>query len=193
MGMISAVGVDLAGSPRNWTGLCYLDDVLRCEALKVHGDDEIIDFIEKKTPSIVAIDAPLTLPREGRAKSMRECDRALRRMGLRPLPLTLQSMMLLTQRGIGLRKRLEGLSFKVIEVFPTGAQKILGISTKRRGIERLREGLRRLGLKNLPMDMDGDILDAATCAFIGILYLKGLCIEVGDPEEGVIVMPKRFK
>jgi len=191
--MVSAVGVDLAGSPKNWTGLCHLDEMLRCEALKVHRDEEIIDFIVERSPSIVAIDAPLTLPREGYAKSMRECDRALRRMGLRPLPLTLRSMRLLTLRGIRLKGRLEDLGFRVIEVFPTGAQKILGISTKREGIERLREDLRRLGLKNLPMDMDGDILDAATCAFIGILHLKGLCMEVGDPEEGLIVMPKKFK
>ena len=191
--MVSAVGVDLAGSPRNWTGLCHLDEMLRCDALKVHRDEEIIDFIEERSPSIVAIDAPLTLPREGYAKSMRECDRALRRMGLKPLPLTLRSMRLLTLRGIRLRRRLEDRGFRVIEVFPTGAQKILGISTKRDGVERLREDLRRLGLKNLPIDVDGDILDAATCALIGILHLKGLCIEVGDPEEGVIVMPKRFK
>jgi len=192
-GMASAVGVDLAGSPRNWTGLCHLDELLGCEVAKVHGDEEIVDFIVERSPSIVAIDAPLTLPRGDRAGSMRECDRALRRMGLRPLPLTLRSMRLLTMRGIRLRERLEDLGFKVIEVFPTGAQKILGISTKRDGIERLREDLRRLGLKNLPMDVDGDILDAATCALIGILHLKGLCVEVGDPEEGVIVMPKRFK
>jgi len=190
-GMASAVGVDLAGSPRNWTGLCHLDELLGCEVAKVHGDEEIVDFIVERPPSIVAIDAPLTLPRGDRAGSMRECDRALRRMGLRPLPLTLRSMRLLTMRGIRLRERLEDLGFKVIEVFPTGAQKILGISTKR--VERLREDLRRLGLKNLPMDVDGDILDAATCALIGILHLKGLCVEVGDPEEGVIVMPKRFK
>ena len=74
--MVSAVGVDLAGSPRNWTGLCHLDEMLRCDALKVHLDEEIIDFIVERSPSIVAIDAPLTLPREGYAKSMRECDRA---------------------------------------------------------------------------------------------------------------------
>lgn len=191
--MISAVGVDLAGSPRNWTGLCYLNEMLRCEVLRVHEDDEIVNFIEEKSPNIVAIDAPLTLPQETSPRSMRKCDRALRKMGLRPLPLTLRSMKLLTLRGIKLRKRLENLGFKVIEVFPTGAQKILGISTKKEGVEKLREDLQRLGLKNLPEDVDGDLLDAATCAFIGILYLKRLCIEVGDPEEGVIVVPRRFK
>ncbi|MCD6126358.1 MAG: DUF429 domain-containing protein [Thaumarchaeota archaeon] len=191
--MISTIGVDLAGSPRNWTGLCYLDETLRCEALRVHKDEEIIRFIEKKSPDLVAVDAPLTLPRKNLAQPMRECDRALMRMGLRPLPLTLRSMKLLTLRGIKLREKLESSGFRVIEVFPTGAQKILGISTKRDGVKRLREDLQRLGLKNLPKEIDGDILDAATCAFIGILYLKGLCIEVGDPDEGMIVIPRKFK
>jgi len=102
-------------------------------------------------------------------------------------------MKLLTLRGIKLREKLESSGFRVIEVFPTGAQKILGISTKRDGIKRLREDLEKLGLKNLPKEIDGDILDAATCAFIGILYLKGLCIEVGDPDEGMIVIPRKFK
>jgi len=191
--MVSAIGVDLAGSPKNWTGLCYLDETLRCDTLRVHEDEEIMRFIGERSPDLVAIDAPLTLPREGSIQSMRECDKALMRMGLKPLPLTLRSMRLLTMRGIKLREKLESLGFKVIEVFPTGAQKILKISTKRDGIKRLREDLRRLGLKNLPEEVDGDILDAATCAFIGILYLKGLCIEVGDPDEGVIVIPRRFK
>jgi len=47
-GMASAVGVDLAGSPRNWTGLCHLDELLGCEVAKVHGDEEIVDFIVER-------------------------------------------------------------------------------------------------------------------------------------------------
>ena len=37
----SAIRVDLAGPPRNWTGLYHLDEVPRYEALKVHGDDQL--------------------------------------------------------------------------------------------------------------------------------------------------------
>jgi len=55
------VGVDLAGSEDRPSGLCFL-----CEKEVVtklaYGDEEILKEIESFRPSVVAIDAPLSLP-----------------------------------------------------------------------------------------------------------------------------------
>lgn len=193
-GFRGVVGVDLAGSRKRWTGLCYLDEGLRCELRKAKDDEEIVGFVVERMPKLVAIDAPLSLPRGWRGAdaggpAYRECDKRLLEMGIRLLPLTLRPMTMLTMRGIGLKRRLEELGYKVIEVYPGGAQDVLGISRK---CCEIKAGLEALGLKGLE-NAGKDELDAATCALVGWMYLRGMCVEVGDPEEGVIVMPKRFK
>jgi len=181
------VGVDLAGSPKRVTGLCYLDPALRCSATRARSDEEILSFVRRFDPRVVAVDAPLSSPPPG--ESMRKCDRDLKRMGLRPLPPVLGGMRMLTERAVKLKDSLSGLGYEVIEVFPRGAQKILGLPSKkdRRG---LRAGLASLGLKGIPEDADIHVLDAATCALVGLLYLREAYVAVGEPGEGVIVMPR---
>ena len=195
---MGVIGIDLAGSPKRWSGLCYLDQELRCALSKAKSDNEIVEFVEEGRPRLVAVDAPLSLPRsraslEGPGPVMRECDRRLMEMGIKLLPLTLKPMQMLTMRGISLKRRLEELGYKVIEVYPGGAQDFLGIPRKSRGLEGLRKGLEAYGLRGLREDVSGDELDAATCALVGWMYLRGMCMEIGDPDEGVIVMPKKFK
>lgn len=156
-------------------------------------DEEIIGFISERDVGLVAVDAPLSLPRKGGNQAYRECDRRLVEMGVRLLPLTLPPMRMLTLRGMRLKRRLERLGYRVVEVYPGGAQDILGIPRKRKGLEELRRGLESLGLKGLRSDASADELDAATCALVGWMYLQGRCMEVGDPEEGIIIIPKKFK
>jgi predicted nuclease with RNAse H fold len=38
--------------------------------------------------------------------------------------------------------------------------------------------------------LTGDELDAITAAYTGILYLKGDVELVGDPREGLLVLPR---
>ena len=54
------VGVDLAGSPKRHTGICTLkkDHITSCTI--VHTDQEIIHYVEKERPVLIAIDAPST-------------------------------------------------------------------------------------------------------------------------------------
>ena len=160
------VGVDLAGSPRRVTGLCFLRSDLSCELARARLDDEILSFIQEKRPRLIAIDAPLSFPTGGR--NLRKCDRELVRMGVRPLPPVLGPMRMLTERAIRLKHVLGELGYRVIEVFPTGAQKILGLPSKR-DLEALRLGLISLGIKDLPEEVDVHLLDAVTCAFVGVL------------------------
>ena len=56
------VGVDLAGSPNRNTGVCALRGMTATSIDTVHTDQEILDFVERIEPELVAIDAPLSLP-----------------------------------------------------------------------------------------------------------------------------------
>ena len=190
------LGVDLAGSEKRPTGLCLLSQDMECRVWVVYGDEEIIKAAEESRPDVIAIDAPMYLPRGRRSlherggPHFRECDLELRRMGIRFFPITLGPMRMLTERGMRLRKTLEGRGFRVIEVFPGATQDILGLPRKQHSLAGLVRGLRRLGLRCVNSSTTGDEADAVTCALTGLLYLSGDAVELGDPGEGVIVVPR---
>jgi len=192
---LRALGVDLAGSPRRPTGMCILDDSLVARTWIAYSDSEILEAAARLRPDIVAVDAPLTLPKGRRSLEdasgphLRECDRALLRMGIRFFPVTLGPMRMLTARGMRLRRELEEMGLRVIEVYPGGAQDVLGIPRKSRGLDALRRGLESLGIRGLSEEMTGDELDAVTAAYVGLLYLRGEAVVLGG-EDGAIVMPR---
>lgn len=187
------VGVDLAGSPKRRTGLCFLEG-RRVRTEVAFSDEEILGRIREFGPVLVAIDAPLSLPRGRRSLEepgphLRECDRALLRRGIRFFPVTLGPMRRLTERGMRMREVLEKEGHGVIEVYPGGAQDVLGLPRKGADLGGLVEGLRGLGLEGLGEGLTHDEADAVTAALVGALHLAGMCEPYGDPEEGQIVMP----
>jgi predicted nuclease with RNAse H fold len=191
---MSIVGVDLAGVESRPTGLCVLKD-MKAETSLVYKDEELLKRIEESKPKIVAIDAPLSLP-AGRESieqrtnvHLRECDKELLRRGIRFFPITLGPMRKLTNRGINLRRILEDKHSRVIEVYPGGAQDVLGIPRKQQGLERLRAGLEKVGVRGLNSRMSDHELDAVTCALVGKLLLEGKSVTYGTSEQA-IVMPK---
>jgi len=189
------LGIDLAGSEKQKTGICILNEKLEVNCFCLFKDKEILDLIEKEKPNLIAIDAPLSLPKGRKSlkrKSkihFRECDRELWKLGIKFFPITLGPMRKLTERGIKLRKILEK-KYKVIEVYPGATQDILKISRKQKGIEKLKKGLEKLGIKFFKKNLNGDELDATTCAFTGFLYLKKRFLAIGDKKEGQIILPK---
>ena len=60
---------------------------------------------------------------------------------------------------------------------------------KQKGLNKLRKGLEKLGIKGLTKDMNDHELDAVTCALVGKMFLERKTETLGDPENG-IVMPK---
>ncbi len=129
-------GIDLAALPKNQTGACLFNDS-RFACRTLHDDDEIIAFIEENHPHVVAIDAPLTLPR-GRCcfddsccgtRKIRECDRMLISRGYRVFPPGFSFMKQLTLRGKSLKEKLRG--YELIEVHPRTSMRILGARTSR--------------------------------------------------------------
>ena len=91
-----------------------------------------------------------------------------------------------------MRKALENEGLRVIEVYPGGAQDVLGIPRKRQGLDRLKKGLERIGVEGLNEGMSDHELDAVTCALVGKLFLEGKGEVYGTAEQG-IVMPKGEK
>lgn len=192
------IGIDLAGSPRHDTGACVIEGPRRLRAAVLHSDREVLEFIQPLHPQLVVIDAPLSLPR-GRATiedrsgpHLRECDRELVRRKIPFFPLTLGPMRMLTVRGMRLAKTLARKGFPVVEGYPGGAQDILGIPRKRAGRDALQRGLRAQGLggdlERRPLSHDE--LDAVTIAWVGWCFQKGRGNLIGDPSEGLMLLPE---
>lgn len=189
------VGVDLAGVETRPSGLCLLH-ASGVETSLLYRDEEIVDFIELHRPVLVAIDAPLNLPPGRRSMAernrvhLRPCDEELRRRRIPFFPITLGPMRTLTERGLRLKRKLERRGFRVVEIYPGGAQDVWGIPRARRDREGLRQGLIRLGLKGLNKKATDDELDAATGALVGWLFLEGRAEILGDFKSGAILMPR---
>lgn len=187
------IGIDLAGVENRPSGIC----ILRRNTTKIltaFKDDEIIKIIIKEKPRIIAIDAPLALPKGKTIDSkncLRECDKALRKRGIKFFPINFGGMRKLTLRGIRLKNRLEELGFKVIETYPGAAQDLLGLPRVKKDAKRLQLELTKMF--NLKGDIEKKLnyheLDAVTCAIVGKLYLEGKYLALGDPNEILMILP----
>ncbi len=172
---VEAIGIDLAALPKNRTGMAVYNGRFKCSTL--HSDLEIIEAILSVNPSVIAVDAPLSLP-YGRCcfndeccgpRKIRACDRILIGMGHRVFPPGFSFMKQLTMRGMALKAVLEAEGYRMIEVHPGTAKRILGIG----------------GFPEAKNEHEDDACAAALTAF---LYSQGKCIEVSGPD-GAIVIP----
>jgi predicted RNase H-like nuclease len=82
--------------------------------------------------------------------------------------------------------------YRVVEGYPGAAQDLLGIPRKKGGIAPLRRGLLRLGLAGdlSRRVLTHDELDAITIAWVGRRYLANRALVIGDPSEGLMVLPR---
>jgi predicted nuclease with RNAse H fold len=151
-------GVDL--SVRRPSAIAVLDGCELAYFGLARGDDEILHAVSLLRPSVVAIDAPLSYPPEGRA--LRDVELELARLGYRLLPPLMGAMRELAARGIRLSRRLQ---CEVIEVHPTTSLKAMGISREELG--------RAVGLSSR------DLLDAYAAALTAVAYVKGLYRRLG--------------
>lgn len=178
------VGIDLRGNPARRAGWAAGEGAVvhtRC----LRSDSEIYGLTRDFAPTLVAIDAPLSLPWTGISRAA-ERD-LLHEAGIRSYPPLLPSMCALTARGIELAAAFRALGVTVIEAYPGGAQDLLGLGRKQHGLELLRAGLEReLALEG---DESHDELDAVTCVIVGWYFLAGRYRAYGDPAEGQIIVP----
>lgn len=179
------IGIDLAGNPRNDSGLCVLEVMNEkkiVKTFKVKSDEEILEKVKEIKPEIIAIDAPLTY-----SGATRKCDLMLREYGA--LPLTLPGMDKLARRGSKLRRKIQEAGFKAIEVFSTASAKILGLYDKNE--KAMQKKLLEVGIRGdlEKRFLSKDEIDAIFAALTGFLYVMGDFKEVGN-KEGKIIIPK---
>jgi len=191
----TVIGIDLAGSPKRNTGMCTMRGSSIDRFATLHTDDEILFYVAEDRPSVVAIDAPLTLPpgrrtiEDRNGQHYRPCDRELLKRGIRFFPITLGPMRTLTKRGMALARKLRKFRCSVIEIYPGAAQDVWNIARKQDGLHKLLRGLRNLGVLGLAKTMNGDELDAVTGALVGEWFVCGKTEVLGGTRHRGIVMP----
>jgi predicted nuclease with RNAse H fold len=91
-----------------------------------------------------------------------------------------------------LRASLEASGIEVIESFPGAIQDLLHMPRKQAGLLSLARALREygVGLGKPDKELNGDELDAVTSALVGLMYKKGEYRAIGDPEEGLMILPE---
>lgn len=182
------LGIDLAASSKRFSGYCVLSSIdMLCVTGVVKRDEEVLELALKIEPKVIAMDSPLSYAING--GSFRKCDLEARKRGFMVLPLSMPSMAKLAERGVKLRGELEKAGFEVIEVFPTGGFRALGIKPPKKGFNDALAGLRKLGLKLCDVKSVHE-LDAVMAAYIAYKYFKGEAESIGDPVEGIIVVPR---
>jgi histidinol phosphatase-like PHP family hydrolase/predicted nuclease with RNAse H fold/dephospho-CoA kinase len=189
------VGFDLTAGDKP-TGVALLDgnNVTTCS---LSSDAELVEYVSSQKPDIVSIDSPLGLPGGGTsinrsAGIVRVAEHDLASIGIPAYPALIDSMRKLTLRGIRLKGLIQELPSppSVIESYPGAAQDILCIPRKQMGLELLRQGLRRLGLKGSGLETRShDEMDAITSAIVGRYFATGDFEPMGIPGEAQLIVP----
>ena len=181
------IGIDLAGTKKNPTGWALWKNKV-ISTCHLYENQEILEYSTKFEPILVAVDAPLSLPRRG---TMRKADKEMNRHGYPVFPPRFPAMEKLTLRAIGMARQIKRERLHMIEIHPTSTRKALKISTK--DWEKIQNIFLHVGLKG---DMEARVLtpheiDAVTAALTGYLYLQGKTELIGDEKEGYIVVPTK--
>jgi len=192
------MGIDLTAGNKA-TGVAILNG-RQVETYSVRSDGDILGLLKRHRPRIVSIDSPLGLPGGGdvinrKAGIVRVAEHDLASVGIPAYPALIDSMEKLTLRGIRLRKAIEGLPRPpiVIESYPGAAQDILCIPRKQRGLDLLREGLERLGIRGRGLKTTShDEMDAITSAVVGRYFEAGDYQAMGIPSEAQLIVPKVY-
>ena len=147
-----------------------------------------MEHLTKFEPTLITIDAPLSLPKKG---TMRKADREMYRHGYPVFPPRLPAMEKLTLRAIKITQQIKREKLHIIEVHSTSTRKALKIPTK--DWKKIQNIFIHMGLKG---DLETRVLtsheiDAVTAALTGYLYLQEKTELIGDEEEGYIVVPTK--
>lgn len=182
------IGIDLAASNKNPTGWAILKNK-NVKTQLLYTDNEILENTLQNQPEIVAIDAPLSLPKNG--EFFRKTDKEMIRKGYRVLPPNFPAMKKLTLRAINLNKLIEEKTYKAIEVHPTSTRKALEMPLKE--WKTIQENLKILGLKGEieTRPLATHEIDAVTAALTAVLHLQNQTEHIGNNEEGYTIVPKK--
>jgi len=126
----------------------------------LYSDDEIIHEIRKQGIKLVAIDAPLSMPRK---YHYRDCDIAIRKAGIKIFSFNLPALRLLAKRGKRLKRKLGKLGIETIETYPHAVMKL---STRASKVFHATNGTKHER-------------DAVVCRLVALAYAKGKAVAFG--------------
>lgn len=218
---VSILGIDLAAKTENQTGIAFICN-RRIFLKTLYSNEDIVNEVVRCKPSVVAIDAPLSLP-QGRCCLEKDCscsvgghfrrsDREMRKFG-GVLPLTFPGMKTLTFRGIEIKELINNLGensdnlagysnnsknnrceinkndyIDLIETHPRTSQRVFGFSN---AVEEFFSLVCEFFQFNKYLDdVSSHEIDGLFAAFSGLFYSQGKYLEVGNPEEGSIIVPR---
>lgn len=200
-GIEAVVGIDLTGNEAKSSGWAVLKGNSAITK-SICTDDELIYESLKYNPKVVSIDSPLSYPAgrdctnpncECRKYGItRYCERLLSSFGIGVYPCLIPSMEKLTNRGIVLANKFRNLGVEVIESYPGVAQDILSIRRKQNGLEHLKNSYKNFGITGeyfTAKKVSHDELDAISSALVGLFYLSGQYVELGNDEENYLIVP----
>lgn len=204
------IGIDLTSSLRRATACVALDGELTLAwSDLLFSDADILDITASHRPHIVAIDAPLGLPKglccleescscqalmPGKG---RMCESELSRRGIPCYYTTKKSIIKnMVYRAISLKHEMGARGCQVIEVYPYATKVVLfggpiPSKSKPAGLSFLRQQIAKLMPQLIPHlpRFNHDLCDALLAAYTAYLYAKGEAEIIGDPGEGAICIP----
>lgn len=209
---MSVLGVDLRASPKKPSAIAILDSQSHLTELgSFNEDSELTEQVARVKPYLIAIGAPLNLP-SGFCCLDPSCDcrfsvpdrkgrlfeSELAKMGISCFYTNKGSIIReLIYRGIRLSHNLEAEGYTVIEVYPHAAKKLLfgdkvPPKNSAASVSYLIGHLAGLvsGMENHEDDLDQNTCDAIINAYTGQLHAQSDTDVLGDPEEGILVLPK---
>ena len=181
------IGIDLAGISRNPSGVAvWLDKKVQTSLL--YTDNQILESVLRNKPEIIAIDAPLCVPKQG---TLRKADREMMKKGYRVFPPSFKAMKTLTTRAVKLNRLISEKGFETIEVHPTSTCKALSVPLKEYG--KIQAILEQIGLNgdHRVCTLASHEIDAVIAALTAYLYCIGETDAFGDEDEGYIIVPKK--
>lgn len=208
---MSYLGIDLTSSPARASAYALLgEDGSLWEVGALGTDQEMLLLAERARPSLVAIDAPLGLPRgmcclepscpcvPQAADGLRAAEREVIARGFGLFRTTKKSIIkAMVYRGMALRGLLEDAGLRVLEVYPYASKAILfgRPLPKKTTAEGRAFVLARLeglipGLAGVGRALGHDELDALVAAYTARLFAAGQAEKLGEELEGTICLPR---
>jgi predicted nuclease with RNAse H fold len=191
-----AVGVDVAA--RRGCDVVALDDERVARVVgRAWSPETLRQLLRSERPDVVAIDAP---PRWAPSGRSRTAERELLRRGIAvfctPDEAGGVSNSFYQWMETGIEMHAAAADFATLEVFPHASAVAIRGRLPARGVMRrvsTKHRWRVAALLEAGIDPHAlrtiDEVDAALAAFTGLAHLNGGTIAVGDPCEGVIVLP----
>ena len=204
------LGIDLTSKESKPSACLGLDRKLNLIYLGfLNGDSDILQTVNRFQFELIAIDAPLSLPKglccleencpcqPTSGVKGRNCERELARLGI-PCYFTTKKSIIkaMVYRGIRLKAELESQGYKVIEVYPYGSKirlfgKNIPKKTTPAGLAFLKQRICQL-LPDITTYIDRfnhDMCDATIAAYTAFLCSQGKAELCGEPGEGTICLP----